>query len=101
MRRTCPARTRSTPTPSPSMKAGSPRQRRKRERNPALYHLDSTIPGAPKIRTLGQEIARSLRGRAANPRWLQGQMRHGHRGAAEIAQSLDNLYCFAALDGCG
>ena len=29
--------------------------------NPALYHLDSTIPGAPKIRTLGQEIARSLR----------------------------------------
>ncbi len=65
--------------------------------NPALYHLDSTIPGAPKIRTLGQEIARSLRGRAANPRWLQGQMRHGHRGAAEIAQSLDNLYCFAAL----
>ena len=24
-------------------------------------------------------------------------MRHGHRGAAEIAQSLDNLYCFAAL----
>jgi cobaltochelatase CobN len=65
--------------------------------HPALYHLDSTIPGAPRIRTLGQEIARSLRGRAANPRWLQGQMRHGHRGAAEIAQSLDNLYCFAAL----
>jgi cobaltochelatase CobN len=65
--------------------------------HPALYHLDSTIPGVPKIRTLGQEIARSLRGRAANPRWLQGQMRHGHRGAAEIAQSLDNLYCFAAL----
>jgi cobaltochelatase CobN len=65
--------------------------------SPALYHLDSTAPGTPKIRTLQQEIARSLRGRAANPRWLQGQMRHGHRGAAEIAQSLDNLYCFAAL----
>jgi cobaltochelatase CobN len=65
--------------------------------SPALYHLDSTVAHAPKIRTLAQEIARSLRGRAANPRWLQGQMRHGHRGAAEIAQSLDNLYCFAAL----
>jgi len=24
-------------------------------------------------------------------------MHHGHRGAAEIAQSLDNLFCFAAL----
>ncbi len=64
---------------------------------PALYHLDSTTPGAPKVRGLAQEIARALRGRAANPRWLQGQMRHGHRGAAEIAQSLDNLFCFAAL----
>ena len=51
----------------------------------------------PKVRSLEQEIARALRGRAANPRWLAGQMRHGHRGAAEIAQSLDNLYCFAAL----
>jgi cobaltochelatase CobN len=64
---------------------------------PALYHLDSTAPDIPKIRTLAQEIARALRGRAANPRWISGQMRHGHRGAAEIAQSLDNLYCFAAL----
>jgi cobaltochelatase CobN len=65
--------------------------------NPALYHLDSSTPEAPKIRSLAQEIARALRGRAANPRWISGQMRHGHRGAAEIAQSLDNLYCFAAL----
>ena len=65
--------------------------------NPALYHLDTTTAHAPKIRTLAQEIARSLRGRAANPRWISGQMRHGHRGGAEIAQSLDNLYCFAAL----
>ena len=65
--------------------------------NPALYHLDSTAPAEPRIRGLAQEIWRALRGRAANPRWLSGQMRHGHRGAAEIAQSLDNLYCFAAL----
>ncbi|HZZ63324.1 MAG TPA: cobaltochelatase subunit CobN [Roseiarcus sp.] len=64
---------------------------------PALYHLDSSAPGAPRVRPLEQEIARSLRGRAANPRWLAGQMRHGHRGAAEIAQSLDNLHAFAAL----
>jgi cobaltochelatase CobN len=65
--------------------------------HPALYHLDSTAPDAPRVRPLEQEIARSLRARAANPRWLAGQMRHGHRGAAEIAQSLDNLYAFAAL----
>jgi cobaltochelatase CobN len=65
--------------------------------HPALYHLDATSPSATKVRSLEQEIARALRGRAANPRWLQGQMRHGWRGAAEIAQSLDNLFAFAAL----
>ena len=64
---------------------------------PALYHLDSTFSGASRVRPLAQEIARALRGRATNPRWLAGQMRHGHRGAAEIAQSLDNLFAFAAL----
>ena len=44
-----------------------------------------------------EEIARVLRGRAINPRWIAGQMRHGHRGAAEIAETLDNLFAYAAL----
>jgi cobaltochelatase CobN len=38
-----------------------------------------------------------LRARAINPRWIAGQMRHGHRGAAEIAETLDNLFAYAAL----
>ena len=38
-----------------------------------------------------------LRGRAVNPRWIAGQMRHGHRGATEIAETLDNLFAYAAL----
>ncbi len=64
--------------------------------SPALYHLDATDPKAPKARSLAQEIARALRARAANPRWIEGQMRHGFRGAAEIAESVDNLFAFAA-----
>ena len=48
MRRTCPARTRSTPTPSPSMKAGSPPRRRKREQIRRSIISNSTIPGAPE-----------------------------------------------------
>ncbi|MBB4196873.1 cobaltochelatase subunit CobN [Rhodoblastus sphagnicola] len=63
---------------------------------PALYHLDATNPQNPKARTLTEELARTLRARAANPRWLEGQMRHGFRGAAEIAESVDNLFAFAA-----
>jgi cobaltochelatase CobN len=65
--------------------------------NPALYHADTTAPDVSKIRTLREEIARVLRARATNPRWLAGQMRHGYRGAAEIAESVDNFFAYAAL----
>jgi cobaltochelatase CobN len=66
---------------------------------PTLYHADSTNADAPRIRTLAQEIARVVRGRAANPRWIAGQMRHGFRGAAEIASTLDQMATFAHLAG--
>ena len=64
---------------------------------PALYHADNTRDGAPKVRTLREEVARVVRARATNPNWLRGQMRHGYRGAAEIAETVDNLFAFAAL----
>jgi cobaltochelatase CobN len=64
---------------------------------PAIYHVDATRPGRTIVRPLAQEVARTLRGRAINPRWLEGQMRHGYRGAAEIAETLDNLFAYAAL----
>jgi cobaltochelatase CobN len=37
-----------------------------------------------------------VRGRAANPDWLKGMMRHGYRGGAEMARALDALFSFAA-----
>jgi cobaltochelatase CobN len=66
---------------------------------PTLYHADSAKLDAPKMRTLNEEIARVVRGRAANPRWIAGQMRHGFRGAAEIASTLDQMALFAHLAG--
>lgn len=63
---------------------------------PAVYHLDTSLPEAPVARALPQEIARVVRGRLANPRWLDGMLRHGYRGVGEIAQSVDALYAFAA-----
>jgi cobaltochelatase CobN len=63
---------------------------------PALYHLDTSRPEAPRSRTVAEEIARVARGRAANPAWLAGMMRHGYRGASEIARALDGLHGFAA-----
>jgi cobaltochelatase CobN len=65
----------------------------------ALYHLDATDPARPRTRALREEIARVVRGRAANPGWLAGMMRHGFRGGAEIAATLDYLAAFAHLAG--
>jgi len=63
---------------------------------PALYHLDTSRPDAPRARTVAEEVARVVRGRAANPRWIAGMMRHGYRGAAEIARSIEALHGFAS-----
>jgi cobaltochelatase CobN len=63
---------------------------------PALYHLDTSQPQTPRTRALTEEIARVVRGRAANPTWIAGMMHHGYRGAAEIACSLEGLFGFAA-----
>ena len=63
---------------------------------PALYHADTSNPGAPRTVTLAEEIARVVRGRAANPVWIAGQMRHGYRGAAEMARAVEGLCAFAA-----
>ena len=63
---------------------------------PALYHLDAS-KSAPRARTLPEEIARVVRARASNPAWADGMMRHGFRGAAEIAATLDHMAAFAHL----
>jgi cobaltochelatase CobN len=64
--------------------------------NPALYHLDTSRTDKPVARTLAEEVARIVRGRLTNPRWIKGMIGHGHRGVAEMAQAVDALYAFAA-----
>lgn len=66
---------------------------------PELYHLDTSQTADPKARRIAEEIARVVRGRLTNPRWLSGMLEHGHRGVAEIAQAVDALYAFAATAG--
>ena len=63
------------------------------------YHVDTAVPERPKTRTLAEESARVVHGRAASPRWIAGQMRHGFRGAAEIAATVDHAFAFAATAG--
>jgi cobaltochelatase CobN len=59
--------------------------------------MDATRPDRPQARSLGEEIARVTRARAANPDWATSMMSHGFRGAAEIAATLDHMAAFAHL----
>ncbi len=63
---------------------------------PSIYHGDHSNPAAPRIRTLQEEIARVIRSRVVNPKWLDGVKRHGYKGAAEIAATVDYLYGYDA-----
>jgi cobaltochelatase CobN len=65
-------------------------------RAPKVFHNDHSRPERPVIRPLEEEIARVVRARAANPKWIAGVMRHGYKGAFEIAATVDYLFAFAA-----
>lgn len=65
-------------------------------KNPAVWHADHSRPHAPRINSLEQEIAKIVRGRVVNPKWIEGVMRHGYKGAFEMAATVDYLFAFAA-----
>ena len=65
-------------------------------RQPSLYHADHSNPDAPRVRPLSEEIARVVRSRVVNPKWLDGVKRHGYKGAAEIAATVDYLFGYDA-----
>jgi len=65
-------------------------------KRPRAYHNDHSRPERPVIRTLEDEIGRVVRARVTNPKWIAGVMRHGYKGAFEIAASVDYLFGFAA-----
>ena len=68
-------------------------------RAPRVYHNDHSRPESPRIRTLEEEVARVVRARVVNPKWIAGCMRHGYKGAFEMAATVDYLFAFAATTG--
>ncbi len=66
---------------------------------PEVYHNDHSRPETPRIRTLKEEIARVVRARVVNPKWIGAMRRHGYKGAFEMAATLDYLFAFAATTG--
>ncbi|HEY9834453.1 MAG TPA: cobaltochelatase subunit CobN [Stenomitos sp.] len=68
--------------------------------NPTLYFGDHSIPENPKVRQLREEIARVYRSRVINPKWIEGVMRHGYKGAFEMSATVDYLFAYDATTYC-
>jgi len=69
-------------------------------RNPQTYFGDHAVPQNPRVRRLGEEIARVYRSRVVNPKWIEGAMRHGYKGAFEMAATVDYLFAYDATARC-
>ena len=63
---------------------------------PAVYHMDHSRPERPRAVTLTEEIARVVRARVINPKWIGAMLRHGYKGGFEMAATVDYLFAFAA-----
>jgi cobaltochelatase CobN len=64
-------------------------------KNADVIVLDTTDPARPRPRSITEAVTRVVRARATNPRFIEGQMRHGPRGASEFAETVDRLVGFA------
>ncbi|MDY6784159.1 MAG: cobaltochelatase subunit CobN [Cyanobacteriota bacterium] len=70
-------------------------------KNPTTYFGDNSLSSHPKVRQLKEEIARVYRSRVVNPKWIEGVMRHGYKGAFEMAATVDYLFAYDATTRCG
>ena len=69
-------------------------------KNPQAYFGDNANPNNPQVRTLSAEILRVYRSRVINPKWIKGVMRHGYKGAFEMAATVDYLFAYDATARC-
>ena len=73
--------------------------RQVRGTSPEVYFGDNSRVENPKVRSLREEIARVYRSRVVNPKWIQGMMRHGYKGAFEMAATVDFLFGYDVTTG--
>ena len=63
---------------------------------PRQYHGDSADTGRVRVRDLQEEVRKVFRTRAVNPKWIDGMMHHGYKGAFEMAATVDYLFGYDA-----
>ena len=59
---------------------------------PRAYIGDASDPDRVKNRSLHQEAKHIFRSRILNPKWIEGLMRHGFKGAGDLSRQVDNAF---------
>ncbi|ACA59730.1 cobaltochelatase subunit CobN [Candidatus Desulforudis audaxviator] len=60
------------------------------------YYGDTREPEHVEVRTLADEIRRVVRTKLLNPKWIEGQKRHGYKGAGDMSKRVGRVYGWEA-----
>ncbi|MBE7219108.1 MAG: magnesium chelatase subunit H [Caulobacteraceae bacterium] len=63
-----------------------------------VFITDATR-GAPKVRSLAEQVSLETRTRALNPKWYEAMLSHGHEGVRHIEASVTNTLGWSATTG--
>ena len=60
------------------------------------YYGDTREPNNIEVRDMADEIRRVVRTKLLNPKWIEGQKRHGYKGAGDISKRVGRVYGWEA-----
>lgn len=66
---------------------------------PRAYSGDASDPDRVKNRSIQEESKHVFRSRILNPKWIEGLMRHGFKGAGDLSRTVDNCFHWDATSG--
>ncbi|VAX34100.1 Aerobic cobaltochelatase CobN subunit, partial [hydrothermal vent metagenome] len=56
---------------------------------PKAYSGDASDPDRVRYRSIQEEVKHVFRSRILNPKWMEGLMRHGYKGAGDLSRAVD------------
>ena len=74
------------------MAASSPVSGTAAEKSPSPSQGSPPYPARPETTDVETELARVMRSRILNPKWLEGLKRHGYKGAQELSTTFDTFF---------
>ena len=60
------------------------------------YYGDTREVNRVEVRTMAEEMRRVVQSKLLNPKWIEGQKRHGYKGAGDISKRIGRVYGWEA-----